>query len=273
MLLASASLFILGRVVCFLERRIWPPVFGCLPGIAVYREVCSGTWALNRTCACFSDKETSPPAIWEKLIFQTVADGSRARRDWQPPLGGCESGDRRGQTEELREEAGRLPPRPGQGSPSLPRAGKQRTSRLSVFLTSVVLHQPLIKDTHPPAKWVNERLADDSEVYLFESLFFCSHATAFRTRRKSSESAPCRYKSARCTCCDVLNPSESVGRASWLQFPHQWSLQWCPPRASRLAVLGCAAAWILHIAPRVLLDLIFIYVFKKAEPVHPSSCV
>lgn len=67
---------------------------------------------------------------------------------------------------------------------------EQRTNRLSMFLTSLVLHQTLIKGIHPPTKWVNERLIDDSEVHLFKLLFIWSYTTTFRTYRKSSNSVP-----------------------------------------------------------------------------------
>lgn len=119
MLLASVSLFILGKVVHFREMRIWPWVFDCFPCVAVYREACSTTSVFNRTStARFSDKEVSPPAIWNMLILWTVANplhslawlavtAQRLREQGYGRSNGAALA-------ELCEEAGRLPPCSGQ---------------------------------------------------------------------------------------------------------------------------------------------------------------
>lgn len=213
MLLASVRLLILGKVVHFREVRIWPWVFDCFLCVAVCRQACYITSAFNRIhTARFSGKEMSPPAIWNTLILRTVANPLRGSvrlsvttwRLWEGGRGSCVSGAPRGSWQ--------APSSLGAGIP-LPFLGweagstvEQRTNRLSVFLTSVVFYQALIKDIHPPTKWINERLIDDSEVYLFELLFICSYATAPWNYGKWSNSAPYRYESVRGQhiCCNML---------------------------------------------------------------------
>lgn len=78
-LLASVSLLIWGKVVHFREARIWPRVFDCFLRVAVCREACYITSAFNRIhTARFSDKEMSPPAIWNMPISRTVANPPRS---------------------------------------------------------------------------------------------------------------------------------------------------------------------------------------------------
>lgn len=130
MLLASVSLFIFGKVVHFRQMRIWPWVFDCFPCVAVHREACSITSAFNRTStARFSDKEISPPAIWNMPILWTAANplhnwvwlAVSARRLRVRGYGRSNGAA----LAEPCEEAGRLPPRSGQKSSSLRWAGEQ----------------------------------------------------------------------------------------------------------------------------------------------------
>ena len=124
----------------------------------------------------------------------------------------------------------------------------------------------LRKDVHPPSKWVNERLTDDSEVCLFEPLLLFIYTTTFQTCRKSTSSAPSSYKCARWqrACCSVRIPShdmeEELHSFSFLtgetsRFSPAISLlnEYC------FSVPGHVVLYILQLAAHILL---FFFFFK-----------
>jgi len=230
--------------------RIWPWVFDCFLGVSVYREACYITSVPNRTrTAHFSDEEISPPAIWN---FSDNMDCCKPTPQFGV-IGSCHAESVRAGMREVKRSSISRAMWGSWQAPSSLRAGiplpslswevksavEQRANKLSKFLTSMVLHQTLIKDIHPPTKWVNERLIDDSEVYLFKLLFICSYTTTFWTCRKSSNSVPRNWKSMRwqCTCCNVLIPFKSIKAdphgISFLSggvhsdFPLEWLLLFC----------------------------------------------